>query len=178
MPLSGLCPQRCCVPAGSRPVLHAAPLGRLAPWPSCSGLYIYVFLVKSILVPLAGRLSICRCGSKSRALRAPALATRSPAAPTDPSLRTAHRRWKHGPPQPGGAAALPGTAWASLLAAGGAAASASAREPPALQGARVPSSTAACGAVAPAPLRGARCDRWSRMRPSQAVASEKTACRG
>ena len=58
MPLSGLCPQRCCVPAGSRPVLHAAPLGRLAPWPSCSGLYIYVFLVKSILVPLAGRSSV------------------------------------------------------------------------------------------------------------------------
>ena len=36
-----LCPQRHCFPAKCRPVLHAAPLGRLAPWlPSCSGLYI------------------------------------------------------------------------------------------------------------------------------------------
>ena len=30
--LMPLCPQRCCVPAGVRPVLHAAPLGHLAPW--------------------------------------------------------------------------------------------------------------------------------------------------
>ena len=43
-----LCPQRCCVPAGFRPVLHTAPLGRLAPWlPSCSGLIHVDFYMQS-----------------------------------------------------------------------------------------------------------------------------------